>query len=71
MAILARLYLEFQDKEGGSVSMIYPCVNKDIAELNIKELMQGIIRNGSIFEKVPVVMKSAKLVTTSTSFFNI
>ena len=71
MAILTRLYLKFQDKDGGSISMIYPCADINTADSAIKELMQGIVKNGSIFENVPVVMESAKIVTAETKVINI
>ena len=66
MAVTTKLVVEFTDAAGKSHSFSYNYIEPTAAtQTRIKNLMNGIITNGSIFEHVPVEKKSAKLVTTT------
>ncbi len=65
----AKLVLTFADAGGNSFNMSYNYADTDVTASDVQALATGIITNGSIFEKVPVTAKGAKLlVTTETEF---
>lgn len=64
MAISTKLKLGFTKSNGDSVSMSYANIKQDVSAANVKSLMEGIVANGSIFEKVPAAIKSALIITT-------
>ena len=67
----SKLVLEFYDSTGGTFKHSYPHVDEDVTTNKVKGLVQATITNGSIFDKVPVSTKSAKLVTTTESEFQL
>lgn len=66
-----RLVLEFYDSERNTVTMTYNYADEEVTTANVRALVNGIISNGSIFQKVPVSAKSAKLVQTTESEFQL
>lgn len=60
----ARLVLTFADASGNDVVFSYPYADTEVEASDVQDAMQAFITNGSIFSKVPVVAKSAKLVVT-------
>jgi len=61
------LKLYFAKANGNEMSMTVKYADPEASNVNIKTLMQGIIANGAIFENTPVAIKSAKIVTTTTT----
>ena len=68
-----RLVLEFYDSNRGTITMTYNHAeeSEDIRTADVRALVNAIITNGSIFQSVPVSAKSAKLVMTSESEFQL
>ena len=64
MAISTKLSLNFTKINGDAINMTYGNIKQDVSSANVKSLMEGIVANGSIFEKVPAAIKSAKIITT-------
>ncbi len=64
MAISTKLSLSFTKSNGDAINMNYGNIKQDVSAANVKSLMEGIVANGSIFEKVPAAIKSAKIITT-------
>ena len=67
MATATKIVLNFAKANGNDMSLSYSYARQDVSNSNIKSLMQGIVANGSIFENVPVAIRSAKIVTTDTT----
>ena len=55
----------------GTTTISYNYADPNVSVQNVNALMAGIITNGSIFAKVPLAAKSAKIVTTQTTDVNI
>ena len=66
----ARLVLNFAGTSG-DVTMSYNYADTSVSASDIKNLMNTIITNGSIFVNPPVSSKSAKFVTTSETWVRI
>ena len=71
MANTSKLVMEFATLDGQTVTMSYNYVKSDLGVAFVKALTQGIVTNGSIFAKVPALPKSAKIVTTSESAYDL
>ncbi len=71
MASGTKLVLGFQNAAGTSMTLSYNHVKASATTANVKALMNGIIANGVIFANVPVVAKSAKLVTTTEDEYDL
>ena len=65
MAAGTKLELTFLKADGSKTVFTYNYANPEASSNSVKALMNGMITNGSIFENVPAVIDSAKLVTTS------
>ena len=70
MAAKAKLVLDFAGTNG-DVSFSYNYADDEASTASIKALVNGLIANGSIFENPPVTAKNAKVITTTTSEYNL
>ncbi|MBQ7215559.1 MAG: DUF2922 family protein [Synergistaceae bacterium] len=70
MASAAKLLLTFAGTNG-DVNFLYSYANPEAASAKVKALMNGLIANGSIFENPPVTAKSAKIITTTTTEYDL
>lgn len=66
-AINTKLQMTFTKANGDNVSMTMKHCKQDLSAANVKSLMEGIVANGSIFEKVPAAIKSAVIITTEST----
>ena len=71
MASGTKLVLEFGTSNGGITTFSFNYAKPSTTTANVKALMNGIISNGDIFANVPATMKSAKLVTTNESAYDL
>ena len=71
MAAGNRLVLEFGDASDNSISFTYNYANATATVQDVRAAMNAFIANGSIFKYPPVSIKSAKIITTSESVFNL
>ena len=71
MASVKKLSLYFTDSEGDNINQVYHYADSEVESASVKALMQGIIANGAIFNKVPAAMKSAKIITVNETPINI
>lgn len=71
MAAGTNLILEFADANSNSVFFFFPFADEDAGTSNIKNAMNTIIANGSIFKNPPVSIKSAKTVVTYETEFDL
>ena len=62
---VSKLVLSFATADGETVTFGYNYAKSNLQAIAVEELMAEIINGGSIFAKVPVLAKSAKLVTTT------
>ena len=60
-----KLVMTFVDANGANRDFTFNYAKSNASTANVKALANGIITNGSIFENVPVSVKTAKLVVTS------
>ncbi len=69
MASGTKIVFLFGNAQGSTITYSYNYGNAEATSLSIKNAMNAMITNGSIFNKVPVSIKSAKaVVTTETEF---
>ena len=71
MAAGTNLILEFADAASNSVFFFFPFADDEASTSSIKNAMNTIIANGSIFLNPPVSIKSAKAVITSETEFDL
>ena len=67
----ARLALQFYDSASNVINFSYNYANQSATTANVKALMSGIVSNGSIFSRVPVSQKSAKLLITNETEYDL
>ena len=66
MATTTKVQLNFTKENGNSMSLSFANARQDVSNANIKTLGQAIVTNGSIYENVPVALRSAQIITTET-----
>ncbi len=71
MAESTKLVLGFQNASGTSMTLSYNHAKASATTAQVKALMNGIIANGSIFANVPATAKSAKIVETTESEYDL
>lgn len=71
MANVSKLVYEFATMDGETVTMSYNYAKADVTVSAVKTLANALVNNGDIFAKVPVAAKSAKIVTTSESEYDL
>ena len=71
MASGTRLELLFNDSNNESISFVFPYAKSGATLSNIRNLINTIIANGDIFNKVPVTAVNAKTVTTSQNVYDL
>jgi len=64
MATSTKLSLSFMKSNGDSINFTYSNAKNNVTAANVKSLMEGMVANGDIFEKVPAAIKSATIITT-------
>ena len=71
MAAGTKLVCTFGTSNGGTEIFTFNYADAGATAANIKALMNAIITNGSIFAKVPTVIRDAKTVTTSEHVYDL
>lgn len=71
MAEGTKLVCTFETDEDKSVTMSFKYAKPNAEPTAVKTFMQAVIANNSIFENRPVVIKSAKTVTTSETVYDL
>ena len=71
MSAGTKIVFEFGDASGNSLFYTYNFGDDEASISDIKNAMNSFISNGSIFQNVPVSIKSAKVVITSESDFDL
>ena len=61
----SKLVMTFADANSDEVKFSYSYADKDASNTSIRQLVAGMITNGSIFTNAPVASKSAKIITTT------
>lgn len=64
MATSTKLKMDFAKSNGDDMSITYNYIKNNVSNANVKALMEGMITNGAIYEKVPAIIKSATIITT-------
>ena len=67
----AKLVFTFGDASGNTFNMSFNYADEDVTSQDVRTAGQAIITNGSIFEKVPSVLKAAKMVVTTETEYNV
>ena len=62
-----KLQFNFAKENGNSMSLSINNARQDASNANIKALGEAIVANGAIYENVPVSLRSAQIITTTTS----
>ena len=65
MAAGTKLVIQYGTQDGESVNHTWNYIDPSVTTQNVQGLIQSTLSSGSIFAKVPVLAKSAKLVTTT------
>lgn len=71
MAAGVKLVCEFQTETGATKTFTYNYADPEVTTSTVRALVNGLIANGSIFDNPPKIAKSAKLVTTTETPFNL
>ena len=71
MATTTKLALTFNIGSNKTSVINYNYAKPSVTEAQVQALASGIVTNGSIFKKVPLSVKSAKLITTDTTEFDV
>ena len=71
MATGTKIVFSFGNASGNTVNYSYNYGDDDAATSDVKNAMNAIIANGSIFRNVPTTIKGAKAVTTTESEFDL
>jgi len=66
----SRLVLEFTTSSGDK-SFSFNYADPQVTSADVKALAQAMITNGDIYETVPLTIKSAKIVTTTTTMYDL
>ena len=65
MANTTKLIMQFGTDAGETMSLSYNYIDPAVDAENVQALAETILTGGSIFEKNPIMIKAAKLVTTT------
>ena len=71
MAEGTKLVIQYATATGDTINHTWNYANGSASTAAVKALAGATITNGSIFTKVPVLTKSAKLVTTTESEYDL
>lgn len=71
MAEGTKLQLVFETNESKNMTMTFSYAKPTATASDVRTLMQAIITNNGIFENVPTVMKSAKMITTTEQVYDL
>lgn len=55
----------------GDKSFSYNYADEDATQADVRSLASALVTNGSLFENVPTEIKAAKIITTTTSEYNL
>ena len=67
----SKLVLTFANASSEEVKFTYSYADKDASRTSVRQLVNGLIANGSIFASVPTASKSAKMITTTETEFDL
>ena len=67
----AKLVMTFADADGANVTFSYPYAKDNATTNSVKNLANGLITNGSIFANPPISIKTAKIVITSETPYDL
>lgn len=71
MAEGTKLVLTFETNEDKNMTISFNYAKPTATSSQVNTLMDAIITNNSIFENIPTVKKSAKIVTTTETVFDL
>ena len=71
MAAGTKIVFSFGNALGNTINYSYNYGNPDATSLSVKNAMNAMITNGSIFRNVPVSIKGAKAVLTTETEFDL
>ena len=71
MATTAKLILNFADANDNDIFFVYDYAYGEVSSSTVKQAMNTIIANGSIFLSVPVSIKTAKIVASEETEFDL
>lgn len=66
-----KLVLTFAGSNGTTATHNFNYADPEATTASVKALVNGIIANGSIYANVPVTAKSAKVVTTTETAYDL
>lgn len=67
----SKLVMTFAGSNGNDIIMSYGYIEEETPSSAVKALVNGIVANGSIFDRVPVSAKGAKIVSTTETVFDL
>ncbi len=70
-ATATKLSIGFSIGNNKTATFNYKYAKASMTEAQAQALASGIVTNGSIFKKVPLSVKSIKLIETDTTEFNV
>ena len=71
MAAGTKLVCTFETNNGGTTSFTFNYAKVNATLANVKTLLSAITTNGAIFSNAPVTAKSAKIVTTTETEYDL
>lgn len=71
MDTIYKLIFTFATMEGTTMTLTISNVNPDVNVAAVKAFASGVVSNNVIFESQPVLQKSAKLVTQTTTEYDL
>lgn len=71
MAVSYKLAYVFEGSNGKDLNISYNYADPEVESTDVIALANGIIENRVIFTNAPVAVKSAKLIATETTSFNV
>ena len=66
-----KLVLSFLDANDSTFALSYPYIRDELEQSHVTALINAIITNGSIFKRVPVKVKTAKLVNVTENNYEV
>lgn len=71
MATTTKLALTFNTSSDKVTTLNFAYAKPTVTEAQVQTLANAIVTNGSIYRKVPLSVKTIKLITTDTTDFDI
>lgn len=70
MAVTNKIVMTMETA-GGDKNFSYGNIDSSVTSSDVKTAGQALVTNGSIFQNVPLSLKAAKLVTTTTTDYDL